>query len=192
MKKIIFSIAAVMAFGFANAQDKEGGAGLAKGDLLLTGDFNYSSSKVADDKSSNLNLAPGLGYMISDNLAVIGQLAISSGSTETGGVEAKTSGFGVAAGVRYFLTPASNFSLSLGAQLGYGSDEADDVKTNTTSLSIPVGLHYFVSDNFAITSTWGGLSYSSSKLDVEGAEAENTLGLGLGMSSISFGLLYKL
>ena len=40
MKKIILTVAAVFAFGFANAQDKkEASEGLAAGDLVLTGSF---------------------------------------------------------------------------------------------------------------------------------------------------------
>ena len=196
MKKIILTVAAVFALTFANAQDKkEGSEGLASGDVLLTGDFNFSSASKGDLKADDLTLSPGLAYMMSDNLAIIGQLAISSGKTDDGaGTEIKTSGFGIAAGVRYFLTPASKFSLSIGAQLGYGSTKEDDgvadVTTKTTSLSVPVGLHYFVSNNFAITSTWGGLGYSS--VDDGSSDKASGFGLSLGMSNISFGLAYKL
>ena len=208
MKKIILSVVAVMAFGFANAQDKkEGGAGLAKGNLVLTGDFNYQSSTTGDVKSSVLTVAPGVGYMLSDKLMLAGSIGIGSGTVSIGeGDDAKVSAFGLNAGVRYFFTPADNFSLFLGGQLGYGSTTTnvgigedgeevfleDDLKTTTISLTVPVGLHYFVSDNFAITTTWGGLGYSSSKPDFDGADATNTLSLGLNMSNVSFGLLYKL
>jgi hypothetical protein len=213
MKKIILSVAAVMAFGFANAQDKDG-AGLAKGDLVLTGAFNYQSETTGDAKVSGLTVLPGVGYMMSDKLMIVGSLGITTGTESTGvaGAEdAKVSGFGFDAGVRYFFTPADNFSISLGGQLGYGTrstnvglveDEetgieeevilADDLKTTITSFTVPVGMHYFVSNNFAIQALWGGLGYSSSKPDVTGAEATNKINLGLDMSSISFGLLYKL
>ena len=213
MKKIILSVVAVMAFGFANAQDK-GGAGLAKGNLVLTGAVGFSSVSnvdgAKDAKSSNLTFSPGVGYMMSDKLMIVGNLDITSG-TESSGVagaeDAKASGFGFNAGVRYFFTPADNFSLSLGGVLGYGTTSsnfevdpatddvvilADDLKTTITSLNVPVGLHYFMSNNFAMSATWGGLGYSSSKPDFDGAEATNKINLGLNMSSISFGLLYKL
>jgi hypothetical protein len=209
MKKIILSVVAVMAFGFANAQDK-GGAGLAKGNLVLTGDFNYESETTGDVKASGLTVAPGVGYMMSDKLMLVGSLGITSGTASSGVAgadDAKVSGFGLNAGVRYFFTPADSFSLSLGGVLGYGTTTsnfgtdpatgesvifAEDLKTTTTSLTVPVGLHYFMSNNFAISATWGGLGYSSSKPDFDGADATNSLSLGLNMSSISFGLLYKL
>ena len=196
MKKIILTAAAVFVLSFANAQDKkEGSEGLASGDVLLTGDFNFSSVSKGDVKADDLTLSPGLAYMMSDNLAIIGQLAISSGKMDDGaGTEIKTSGFGIAAGVRYFLTPASKFSLSVGAQLGYASDKEDDgiadVTVKTTSLNVPLGLHYFVSNNFAISSTWGGLGYAS--VDDGSPDKATGFALNLNMSNISFGLLYKL
>ena len=191
MKKIILTVAAVFALSFANAQDKkENSEGLAKGDLVLTGSFGISNSKAASGvKTDGLTIAPGLGYMIDSNWALLGQVAYTSSTV----ANAKTSGLGIGAGVRYFWTPASKFSLSLGGELSYVTEnDANNVKVNTIGLNVPVGLHYFVSNDFAITSTWGGLSYSSSKADVTGAEAATSLGLGINMSSISFGLLYKL
>ena len=194
MKKIILTVAAVFALSFANAQEK-GSEGLASGDVLLTGDFSFSSASKGDVKVDDLTLSPGIGYMMSDNLAIIGQLSVSSGKTDNGaGTEVKNSGFGIAAGVRYFLTPASKFSLSIGAQLGYASNKEDDgvadVTVKTTSLNVPLGLHYFVSNNFAISSTWGGLGYASE--DDGSADKTTGFGLSVGMSSISFGLLYKM
>jgi long-subunit fatty acid transport protein len=192
MKKIILTVAAVFALSFANAQDKkEGSEGLAKGDLVLLGSFGISNSK--DDsgvKTDGLTIAPGLGYMIDNNWALVGQIDYSSTTV----ANAKTSGLGIGAGVRYFWTPASKFSLSLGGQLAYATakNDATNVKVNTIALSVPVGLHYFVSNDFAITSTWGGLNYSSTKADVTGAEAATSLNLGLNLSTINFGLLYKL
>jgi hypothetical protein len=208
MKKVLLSVVALLAFGFANAQEKkEGGAGLASGNIVLLGDFNYTSTSQDDVKSSVFGLAPGVGYMMSDNLMLLGSIGISTGTVSSPGTEdVKINGLGLNAGVRYFFTPADKFSLSIGGQLGYGSissnlgvDEfgdqevlADDVKTSTISFNVPVGLHYFMNDNFAITTTFGGLGYSSSKADTDGAEAKNTFGLNLNMSSLSFGLLYKL
>ena len=196
MKKIILTVAAVFALSFANAQEK-GSEGLASGDVLLTGDFNFSSTSTGDAKTGDLTLSPGVAYMMSDNLAVIGQLAISSGTDDDGaGTEIKTSGFGVAAGVRYFLTPASKFSLSVGAQVEYASAKAEvggvSATAKATAFSVPLGLHYFVSNNFAITSTWGGLGYASNDNGGNGADKTSGFGLSVGMSSISFGLAYKL
>ena len=194
MKKIILTVAAVFALSFANAQEK-GSEGLASGDVILIGAFNLSSESKGNDKTDDLKLSPGVAYMLSDNLAVIGELTISSGKAPGTGGETKTSGFGVAAGVKYFLTPASKFSVSIGAQVAYDSAKKDTgsvVTTKTTSFEVPLGLHYFVSNNFAITSSWGGLNYSSNDNGGNGATKTSKLGFSVDMSSISFGLAYKL
>ncbi len=214
MKKIILSVVAVMAFGFANAQDKkEGGAGLAKGDLVMTGTVGFASVSNADGikdaKASTFTLSPGAGYMMSDNLMLRAGLDVTSGTLNSGAPgadDAKTSGFGVNLGATYFFTPADKFSLGLGGRFSYASQSQDffvdeetgevvaldeDLKVNTISFEVPLSLHYFVSDNWAITSEFAGVGFESSKADVEGAEAQTTIGVNLDMSALKFGVLYK-
>jgi opacity protein-like surface antigen len=205
MKKIILTVAAVFALTFANAQDKKEstGEGFSNGDLYLTGTAGFSSTKDNPNtgltKDNGFTLSPGVGYFIADNIALEGQLNFTSGTTNTGAPGAddeKTTGFGIAAGAKYFWTPASKFSLSLGANLSYMSTKFDDGTFDSTEkeigFNIPVGLHYFVSNDFAITSTWGGFGYSSNDNGGDGAPKTTGFNLGLDMSSISFGLLYKL
>ncbi len=190
MKKIIFTVAALCAISFANAQDKtESSEGFAKGDMYFSGTAAFSSEKEGDIKSDDLTLSPSVGYFLTEKIALVGGLDYTSTKVD----DAKTSGFGLNAGVKYFWTPASKFSLSIGGQLSYMTEKDDaDIKVNTIGLNVPVGLNYFVSDRFAITSEWGGFGYTSAKADVDGAEAATGFGLGLDMSTISFGLLYKL
>ncbi|MDI9257432.1 MULTISPECIES: outer membrane beta-barrel protein [Flavobacterium] len=205
MKKIILTVAAVFAFGFANAQDKKEGSGegFAKGDLYLSGSFNFSSEKTGDFKTDSFTIAPGLGYFISDNLAIEGSLAYLSGKENVdlfgdGDLyELKTSGFGISAGVKYFWTPASKFSLSVGGNVSYASIKSEvsglgDSTSKIIGVNVPVGLHYFVSNSFALTTSWGGLGYSSNDNGGNGAEKTNGFNLGLDMSDVSFGLIYKL
>jgi hypothetical protein len=204
MKKIILTVAAVFAFGFANAQDKkEGSEGFGKGDLYLSGTFNFSSSKTGDFKTDSFTVAPGLGYFLSENLAIEGSLGFTSGKdvvdlfNDGDLYEVKNSGFGINAGVKYFWTPASKFSLSVGGNVSYVSVKSEvsglgESTSKIIGLNVPVGLHYFVSDSFAITTTWGGFGYSSNDNGGDGAEKTNTFDLGLDLSEVSFGLLYKL
>ena len=72
MKKIILTVAAVFALTFANAQDKKekSGEGFSKGDLYLTGTAGFSSTKTGDAKSNGFTLSPGIGYFLSENLAL--------------------------------------------------------------------------------------------------------------------------
>lgn len=199
MKKIILTVAAVFALTFANAQDKKeagSGEGFANGDLYLTGTAGFNSSKTGDAKVDGFSLSPGLGYFITDNIALEGQLNIESAKNDNGTTSTKTNGFGIAAGAKYFWTPASKFSLSLGANISYMSTKVDpgtgDFTTKEIGFNIPLGLNYFVSDDFALTSSWGGFGYSSNDNGGNGADKTTGFNLGLDLSSINFGLIYKL
>ena len=209
MKKIILTVAAVFALTFANAQDKKegtGGPGFANGDLYLSGKAGFDSTKDDLDndlsKNNGFELSPGLGYFISDNLAIEGQLSFASRTKEeaSSGDEIKDTGFGIAAGVRYFFTPASQFSLSIGGNVSYMSTKREvttssgsfDGTAKEIGFNVPLGLNYFVSNDFALTAEWGGFGYSSNDNGGNGAPKTTGFNLGLDLSSISFGLLYKL
>ena len=194
-------MAAVFALTFANAQDtKESAEGFSNGDVYLSGTFNFTSEKTGNFTSDAFTLAPGIGYFISDNFAIEGALAYVSGKNDNGQGNpdsvVKTTGIGFAAGVKYFWTPASKFSLSLGGNISYASVKADngifDATSKIIGINVPIGLHYFVSDAFAITTSYGGLGYSSNDNGGNGAEKTNSIDLGLDLSDISFGLIYKL
>lgn len=198
MKKIILTVAAVFALSFANAQDKkESSEGFAKGDLYLTGTAGFSSEKTGDAKVDGFTLSPGVGYFLTENIALEGGLSILSAKNDDGaGNEEKANGFGFNAGARYFWTPASKFSLSVGANISYTSTKFDDGTFDVTEkeigFNIPLGLNYFVSNDFALTASWGGFGYSSNDNGGDGADKTNGFDLGLDLSSINFGLIYKL
>ena len=56
MKKIFLTVAAVFAFGFANAQEATTDGGFAKGDVFVTGGFGFSSEKTGDLKTNGFEL----------------------------------------------------------------------------------------------------------------------------------------
>jgi hypothetical protein len=197
MKKIILTVAAVFVLSFANAQDKkESSEGFAKGDLYLSGSFGISNDKTGDFKENGFEVIPAVGYFLTENLALEGSIGYASTTEDDGVDEFKTNGLGVAVGVKYFWTPASKFSLSLGGNISYTTTKEDDgtfdVTTKEIGFNVPLGLHYFVSDSFAITTSWGGLSYTTNDNGGDGADKTNSLNLGVDLSSINFGLIYKL
>ena len=203
MKKIILTVAAVFALSFANAQDKkEGSEGFAKGDLYLTGTAGFSDEKTDDAKVSGFTLSPGLGYFLTENIALEGQLSFGSNSDNTTedfpGLEVKENSVGIAVGARYFWTPASKFSLSVGANISYTSTKSEvetipgDFTEKEIGLNIPLGMNYFVSNDFALTASWGGFGYSSNDNGGDGAPKTTGFNLGLDLSTINFGLIYKL
>jgi outer membrane protein len=194
MKKIILTVAAVFAFGAANAQDKnEGSEGFSKGSMFLSGTFSYESSKTGDLKSNDLEFSPAFGYFLTDNIALGGRLNVSSGENEA---ETKTSGFGLDVFGRYYMTPASKFSLFGEAAVGFGSTKVEpaaggETTSKTFGVNLGLGVNYFLSSNWAIEAGWAGLGYNSDDNGGDGADKTNTFGLNLDLSSINFGLLYK-
>jgi len=199
MKKIILTVAAVFAFGFANAQDKkETSEGFSKGDVFVTGALTLGSTndKNADVKTSSFEIAPQLGYFVTENIAVGVKVGYSSNKTKTvGTTTSDVSGFGVGAFGRYYFTPASKFSLF--GQLGfdYGSLtnnlSTPKVKLNTTDVNLGLGLNYFVSSNFSLEAGVAALSFGNSKTDLSGDKGDSSFSFGGDWTAVSFGVNYK-
>lgn len=198
MKKIILTVAAVFAFGFANAQDaKETSEGFSQGDVYFSGSLGFNSTKQDEAKENNVTFSPSAAYFVSPNIAIGARLTVESGKVENGPVETKTSAFGADVFGRYYFTPTSKFSTFAELAAGFGSDKSEDALGNETKfngfgVNAGFGVSYFLNSNFAIEAGWAGLGYNSRKQDVSGAEARNTFDLTIDMSSINFGLIYKL
>jgi hypothetical protein len=196
MKKILLSAVAVMAFGFANAQETTEG-GFSQGDVFISGSVGYSSAKEGDDKTDNVSFSPMAAYFLTENIALGGQLSVSSGTSDFGAGENKNSSFSILALGRYYFTPKNKFSLFGQAQAGYLStkDEpaapADEIKRDGFQVGVGVGMNYFVSSHFALEANLGLLNYQSTKADTDGAESRNVFNFGLNMTSVNIGVLYK-
>lgn len=203
MKKIILSVAAVFAFGFANAQDTEGTGtkGFANGDVFITGSVGFSSSKTGDFKSNSFNVMPQVGLFVTDNIAIgamIGYKSTTEDQFDVAAYELKTNALAVGAFARYYATPKSDFSFfgELGAAYVTSTSETDlpgstEYKQNGFAVALSPGVSYFISNNFALEASIGALQYSTSKPDVDGAESTNNFGLELNLTDIQFGLVYK-
>lgn len=195
MKKIIFAAAAVFAFGFTNAQEK----GFAKGDVFISGAIGVSSMKTGDEKESELNITPKVGYFATDNIAVGATIGyMSQKETNAFGDDQETSALGFGVFGRYYGTPASDFSFfgELGinyanAKFDDGIDGTADGKSNGFNIGVAPGVSYFISKHFAFEASIGVLSYGSFKPDADGAEATNSFELGLGLDDLTVGLVYK-
>ncbi|WP_395043782.1 outer membrane beta-barrel protein [Flavobacterium sp.] len=198
MKKIILTVAAVFAFGFANAQDKkeDSGAGFSNGDAYISGSFgiNSTNDKNTDIKTNGFDISPTVGYFFTDNIALGARIGFSSDKTDNSGTTTSDDST-LSAGLfgRYYFTPASQFSVftELGADYVTAKDKISNVKANGFGVNVSLGLNYFVSDNFAIEATYAGLNYASAKVDLPGAKNVSAFSLGGNLSSVSIGLLYK-
>ena len=195
MKKVLLSAVALLAFGFANAQEeKSANGGFSKGDVFVSGAVTLNSSKTGDFKANSFEIAPKVGYFVTENIAIGGKLGFASYKAEDAfGDTDDLSAVTVGAFGRYYMTPASQFSLF--GQLGFDyssiDDKLDDVQENEIGLNLGLGLSYFVSNNWSIEATWAGLGYTSNDNGGNGAEKTNSFGLGADLRAISFGVNYK-
>jgi hypothetical protein len=195
MKKLILTVAAVFAFGFANAQDaKESSEGFSKGSSFITGAFNVGSDKTGEDKSTGFTVAPSFGYFVTENIALGARIGYSSDKKEVANVDvtdSETLGFGVFG--RYYVTPASKFSLFAELGVDYNSIEnkLTDAKSKEIAVGVAPGVSYFLSNHFALEASFGLLGYSSNDNGGNGADKTNSFDLGLDLRDVSVGIVYK-
>jgi opacity protein-like surface antigen len=207
MKKVLLTAVAVLSLTFVNAQEEEKGtgAGFAKGDLFMSGALSIGSSKTGDFKSSSFEVAPKVGYFLTENIAAGVKIGYLSTKLEEGADDVSNTGLGLGAFGRYYFTPANNFSLF--AELGFDYTSYDNeyfidtdgsifvpgtsFDSKEIGLGLGLGLNYFVSDNWSIEATWAGLGYTTNDNGGGDAESTDTFGLGADSRAISFGVNYK-
>jgi len=196
MKKVILSVAALFAFGFANAQETTEG-GFANGDVFISGAVGFESSKTGDNKTNSFEVAPSVGFFVTPNIAVGGRLGYESTKEEGFEFDETLSSFTIGAFGRYYVTPASKFSLFGELFAGYRTSKIEDniandeAKSNGFAIQVAPGVSYFLGKNFAIEATWGVLGYNTDKPDFDGAESTDNFAFGLNMRDINLGLIYK-
>lgn len=201
MKKVLLSAVALLAFGFANAQEEKSNGGFSKGDVFVSGSFGITSDKAYDMNSGDLlktngfSIAPKVGFFVTENIAIGGKLGFGSSKVEVDGVsgENKVNDLTVGAFGRYYFTPGSQFSLFGDLGVDYMSTNYDsmDLKRNGINAGLGLGMNYFVSSNFSLEAGLGLLNFSSMKFDFDGAENETSFGLGANLTNISLGVNYK-
>jgi opacity protein-like surface antigen len=206
MKKVLLTALAVFAFTFANAQEEEtkSNGGFAQGDLFVSGAVTFGSSKTGDFKASSFELAPKVGYFVTENIAVGAMIGLTSEKVELGD-DATNSGLAFGAFGRYYFTPANQFSLF--AELGFNYTSLDSeffidtdgsivapggsFETKEIGLGLGLGMNYFVSSNFSIEAGVGVLGYTSNDNGGDGAEKTNTFAFGGDWRAVTFGVNYK-
>lgn len=203
MKKIILSVAAVFAFGFANAQETttEGGKGFSKGDIFISGSVGFNSEKTGDFKQNEFNIVPRVGFFFTENIAAGLSLGYVSSKIDVGSADATNSAFTAGVFGRYYFTPSNDFSVF--AQLGFdyvtgdtefgydtdGSLFATDGEVSGFEIAVRPGISYFISNNFALEGSLGALGYSS--VDNGGPDNTNTFGLNVDFTDVQLGVIYK-
>lgn len=192
MKKIILTLVAIFAFGFANAQD----GGFSQGDKFLEGSFSFRTSEALDSWSLN----PSMGYMLDDQWAIGGRLNFGGSEDFVGN---KKSNFGATAfGRYYFLTLGADKKFNAFGELGLGysaltndpivGDKSTDGALNA---NISLGINYFFTSHWAATFTLANvLNYNSYTPENGDNTSDLTVNVNLFNNIFAqpqFGLLYK-
>ena len=203
MKKVLLSAVALLAFGFANAQEEEkGNGGFAKGDVFVSGAVTLGSAKTGDFKANAFEIAPKVGYFVTENIAVGASVGFQSLKWDNGAADATNSGLGLGAFGRYYFTPANKFSLFAELGIDYTSfDEEFDAEDGTVyggsfeskevGFGLGAGMNYFVSSNFSIEAGVAVLGYSSNDNGGNGADKTNNFSFGGDWRAVTFGVNYK-
>lgn len=199
MKKILMSAAALLAFGFVQAQETANvpvtNNGFRAGDLFVTGSIGIGSEATGDNKTSSFNFSPRLGYFATENIALGVALGYSTGKTEAPATpDVDVSEFSIGAFGRYYVTPANSFSIfgELGVDyINSKIEAASEDTSNAFRIGLAPGVNYFVSDNFALEAKFGILSYRTDKPDADGVESTDSFNFGLNFTDINLGLIYR-
>lgn len=205
MKKVFFIAAlAVVSFSNVNAQEVETPIyGFQQGNVFLEGNLGYSNKndKNIDEKTKDFTINPKIGYMISEDLAFGAEFNYQSANQTRAGVDTRDiSAFQAGLFARYyFLDLGQRFKTYTELGVGYGSlkDDLTDLKANGVNAGLNLGINYFVTENIAISFGLSDiLSYSTYKVDADGAESVNEFNANFNVldnffTTAKFGLLFK-
>lgn len=200
MKKIVLSLAAVLAIGFsAQAQDKPNYE-FKQSNIFVEGNLgmNSKNDKNTDTKTTNFNFNPKAGYMLDDKFAVGASFEVGNGVTKINDTKvAKDNTFyGGVFGRYHFLELGSRFTTFAEVGIGFASEkDINDVKNTGIRTGLDLGFNYFLTEKIALTFTMANiLSYQSMKMDEAKAISEFEANINVFdniFDTAKFGLVYK-
>jgi hypothetical protein len=165
MKKIILTVAAVFAFGFANAQDKaDNGGQTAKGKWLIEANTGFGAIVGANTSlgyssqgdAKRMSIGAEGGYFVMDNLAI--KLGLGYNSFDNGVADA--SGFAYKVGAKYYIM--GNIPVQVD-YTGASGDLYDGGGDETPSyIGVQAGYAIFLGQNVSIEP---GVRYNASMND---------------------------
>ncbi|CAC9974126.1 PorT family protein [Flavobacterium sp. WLB] len=172
MKKIMFTVTAVMAFAFSNAQEVKFGVKAGVNLTTLTGDIEEASSKVGFHVGGFAEIKLSDKFSIQPEVLYSTQGAKEKGEFEFNGdvydveMNYKLAYINVPVLAKYYV--AEKFSLEAGPQIGFlvsakgkatvlGNSEEDDIKDGFESIDFGVdfGAGYDFTENLSV-----GLRYN--------------------------------
>jgi len=199
MKRTLFSLIALFAFGLLSAQEEPSTSGFKSGDVFASGTVSFSSQKNGDAKINQFAVAPAVGYFVSDNMAI----GIALGYTSRDYKPSDEKYTSLQAGIfgRYYFNPANKFTIYGQLNAAYVTSKREqnfgsgitEYKENGFAVAAGPGFNYWLSNHLALEANFGVIGYSSTKPDDSSAnpESTNTFNIGLDLANINFGLVYK-
>ncbi|MFC6096752.1 hypothetical protein ACFPVY_08835 [Flavobacterium qiangtangense] len=146
MKKLILSVSAVFAFGFANAQDKtDNGGQTAKGKWLIEANTGFGAAHSADtafglssvDGETAWSIGAEGGYFIMDDLAIKAGLGYNDMGDDM-------TAFSYKVGAKYYILS------QIPVQVDYSGASYKDADENPSYLGIQGGYAIFLGPNVSI------------------------------------------
>ncbi|MFV8355442.1 porin family protein [Flavobacterium sp. XS1P32] len=187
MKKIILTVAAVFAFGFANAQETKFGV---KGGLNLA---NFSGDIEDNSSKAGFHLGGFVEFKVSDKFAIQPELLFSTQGTkfDVDGDDLKfnISYLNIPVMAKYYVADA--FSLEAGPQIGFltsakavvGSED-ENIKDNFESIDF--GFNFGAGYNFTENLS-AGLRYNLGLSNIAKTEAGDNTKVSNNVLSVSLG-----
>lgn len=177
MKKVLFSLALVVAGSAAFAQ-------VNKGQWLVGGNVSFATTKQADAdddfRTTSFDVSPNAGYFFINQLA--GGLRVNLNLTKTKVAEDATTSFIVAPFARYYFLPAAEkINVFADASYGFGSTGTAK-KVSVNEFSIMAGPAVFLTPNTALEFAVGYRSQGGERWeDLTGhVHRNNTIGVNVG------------
>jgi hypothetical protein len=176
MKKIVIATIFAAIASAASAQ-------INKGQWLVGGDANFSSSKTedADNRVSVVKFNPNVGYFFVNNFA--GGLRVSLSSTKHKNLDDAYRSLAAAPFLRYyFLSPGEKVNVFADASYGFGKTSYGNDDRGFNYYEIKAGPAIFLTANTALEftvgySSAGGQAHEDNNGDVH---RYNTIAVGVG------------
>ena len=178
MKKIILSAFTLVTFGFANAQDSNGGH-TSKGKFLIEANTGFGAITAANTSLGyssqgdvkQMSIGAEGGYFVMDNLAV--KLGLGYNSEDNG--TTSESGFAYKIGAKYYVMG------NIPVQLDYTGASGDSYKVGSETPSyvgVQAGYAIFLGQNVSIEP---GVRYNSSLNDKYTKDGQFQLQVGFAL-----------
>lgn len=175
MKKIFLTLMVMVAAVAANAQVWVGGS-LG---FWTNGDAEGSQTKTT------FNIAPEVGYDLSEDWSIALALGYASAKPEKGDA---TNTLSVTPYARYNVLKAGNFKLFLDGAVDIASIDNGDDSYSAWGVGVKPGVAYSLNEKFSLVAHMGFLGYQDADDEISGVVQK---GFGFNFSNnLSFGVYY--